>query len=189
MTRSRRIGKVRMGATVTVSPGGKASIRVMHMRAGRPLISAEHDPHLPALQFHRQARSGAVVAWMRWMTSRTTSPSWAGNWYSAKSPPSSSPRHTCMVTVLGSGPTTVDGRRRLVVGRCRLVADGGHLVLDGHQVASSNRARSSSGIVGNGSGPTSMWRIEGVPPTPSASERSRTRWTKLTRAISSDGFG
>ena len=53
-------------------------MRVMHMRRGRPLISAEHEPHLPALQFQRQARSGAGPAWIRWMTSRTTSPSTAG---------------------------------------------------------------------------------------------------------------
>ncbi len=55
------IGKVLIGATVTGSPSGSVSMRVMHMSAGRPLISAEHDPHLPALQFHRQARSGARV--------------------------------------------------------------------------------------------------------------------------------
>ena len=72
------IGNVFMGATVTVSPSGSVSMRVMHMRRGRPLISAEHEPHLPALQFQRQARSGAGPAWMRWITSRTTSPSTAG---------------------------------------------------------------------------------------------------------------
>ncbi len=92
------MGKVRMGATTTGSPSGSTSIRVMHISLGRPLISAEHDPHLPALQFHRQARSGAGPAWMRWITSRTTSPSTAGMTYSVKWPPSSSPRHTCMVT-------------------------------------------------------------------------------------------
>ena len=71
------IGKVFMGVTVT-GPSGRSSMRVMHIRRGLPLISAEHDPHLPALQFQRQARSGASVAWMRWMTSSTTSPSfWA----------------------------------------------------------------------------------------------------------------
>ena len=71
------IGKVRIGATVT-GPSGSWSMRVMHISRGLPLISAEHEPHLPALQFQRQARSGASVAWIRWMTSRTTSPSWAG---------------------------------------------------------------------------------------------------------------
>jgi hypothetical protein len=72
------MGKVFIGATVTGSPSGSVSMRVMHMRRGRPLISAEHEPHLPALQFQRQARSGASPAWMRWMTSSTTSPSTAG---------------------------------------------------------------------------------------------------------------
>ena len=31
----------------------------MHISFGLPLISAEHEPHLPALQFQRTARSGA----------------------------------------------------------------------------------------------------------------------------------
>ena len=33
----------------------------MHISLGMPLISAEHEPHLPALQFQRQARSLACV--------------------------------------------------------------------------------------------------------------------------------
>ena len=33
----------------------------MHMSLGMPLISAEQEPHLPALQFQRQARSLACV--------------------------------------------------------------------------------------------------------------------------------
>jgi len=33
--------------------------RVLHVNRGRPLTSAEHEPHLPALQFQRTARSGA----------------------------------------------------------------------------------------------------------------------------------
>ena len=37
----------------------------MHISFGMPLISAEHEPHLPALQFQRTARSGACCAWMR----------------------------------------------------------------------------------------------------------------------------
>ena len=69
------IGKVRIGATVIVSPGWNRSMRVMHMSRGLPSISALHEPHLPALQFHRQARSGACVACRRWMTSSTTMPS------------------------------------------------------------------------------------------------------------------
>jgi len=32
------------------------------MSLGMPLISAEHEPHLPALQFHRSARSGACLS-------------------------------------------------------------------------------------------------------------------------------
>src|ERR1051326_6636662 len=31
----------------------------MHISRGLPLISAEHEPHFPALQFPRTARSGA----------------------------------------------------------------------------------------------------------------------------------
>ena len=69
------IGKVRIGVTVIVSPGSKRSMRVMHISRGLPSISALHEPHLPALQFQRHARSGACVAWMRWMTSSTTMPS------------------------------------------------------------------------------------------------------------------
>ena len=62
-----------------VSPGSKVSIRVMHMRRGLPLISALHEPHLPALQFQRQARSRAWVAWSVWITSSTTMPSLPGH--------------------------------------------------------------------------------------------------------------
>ena len=46
----------------------------MHISRGRPLISALHEPHLPALQFQRTARSPAWVAWTRWIASSTTSP-------------------------------------------------------------------------------------------------------------------
>ena len=55
MTRSRMMG------TVT-GPLGSVSMRVMHMSRGLPFTSAEHEPHLPALQFQRHARSGASVA-------------------------------------------------------------------------------------------------------------------------------
>ena len=75
MTRSLITGKVRSGVTVIVSSSAKVDIRVMHSSRGRPLISALHEPHLPALQFHRTARSPAWVACSRWMMSRTTSPS------------------------------------------------------------------------------------------------------------------
>ncbi len=47
----------------------------MHSSRGLPLISAEQDPHLPALQFQRIARSPVWVAWSRCSASSTTSPS------------------------------------------------------------------------------------------------------------------
>ncbi len=59
MTRSRITGKVRIGVMVRVSSSPKIDIRVMHASRGRPLISMEQEPHLPALQFHRMARSFA----------------------------------------------------------------------------------------------------------------------------------
>src|SRR3982074_173995 len=49
-------------------------IRVMHISRGLPLISAEQDPHFPALQFQRTARSPACVAWIWWIASGTTPP-------------------------------------------------------------------------------------------------------------------
>src|SRR5690606_35957534 len=64
----------------------------MHASRGFPLISIEQEPHLPALQFHRQARSGACVACSRCSTSRTTSPSLTSIWYSCSAPPDASPR-------------------------------------------------------------------------------------------------
>jgi hypothetical protein len=75
VTRSRISGKARIGSTVIGWSSGRVFSRVMHISRGFPLISAEHDPHLPALQFQRQARSGAWPAWMRWTASRTTIPS------------------------------------------------------------------------------------------------------------------
>ena len=75
VTRSRITGKVRIGVTVIGSSRSKMFMRVMHISRGRPLTSALHEPHLPALQFQRTARSPAWVAWTRWMTSSTTSPS------------------------------------------------------------------------------------------------------------------
>ena len=75
VTRSRTCGKARIGSTVTGSLAGSSSMRVMHMSLGRPLISAEHDPHLPALQFQRIARSLACSACTWCMASSTTIPS------------------------------------------------------------------------------------------------------------------
>src|SRR6478609_637272 len=55
-------GKVRIGVTVIVSVGSKSESRVIQSSFGRPLISAEQEPHLPALQFQRIARSPVWVA-------------------------------------------------------------------------------------------------------------------------------
>jgi hypothetical protein len=59
VTRSRITGKAFIGWIVTGSSNGNSSNRVIHMSFGRPLISAEHEPHLPALQFQRHAKSAA----------------------------------------------------------------------------------------------------------------------------------
>ena len=48
-----------IGFTVIGWSCGSASMRVLHVSRGRPFTSAEHEPHLPALQFQRTARSGA----------------------------------------------------------------------------------------------------------------------------------
>src|SRR5215207_10640456 len=53
VTRSRTRGKALIGSMVTGLSAGNSSRRVMHMSFGVPLISAEQDPHLPALQFQR----------------------------------------------------------------------------------------------------------------------------------------
>src|SRR5262245_1787186 len=66
----------------------------MQASLGLPLISMLHEPHLPALQFQRTARSLACSAWMRWMTSSTTMPSVTSTLYSTSSPPLLSPRQT-----------------------------------------------------------------------------------------------
>jgi len=64
VTRSFTSGKARIGSTVTGFVRSSSLSRVMHMRRGIPLISAEHDPHFPALQFQRTARSLAPSAWI-----------------------------------------------------------------------------------------------------------------------------
>src|SRR6266513_2820640 len=56
------IGNAFIGSTVIGLSSGNSLIRVMHISFGIPLTSAEHDPHFPALQFHRHARSLACVA-------------------------------------------------------------------------------------------------------------------------------
>src|SRR5712664_4239500 len=65
----------------------------MHISLGRPLISAEQEPHFPALQFQRTARSGACSAWILWTASRTTIPSPASTTYSLSYPPPPHPPH------------------------------------------------------------------------------------------------
>ena len=87
-------GNARSGVIVTVSSSPNVLIRVMHISRGRPLISALHEPHLPALQFHRTARSPACVACSRCTMSRTTSPSLTSTVKSCRSPPVASPRQT-----------------------------------------------------------------------------------------------
>src|SRR5262249_50038085 len=133
VARSRYRGKVLMGDTVTVSPGSKVSMRVMHMRRGLPLISALHEPHLPALQFHRQARSGACVAWSVWITSSTTMPSCAGTWYSRKAPALASPRHTRIVTLVAATLLSLLAERLELIGdrRDRVLLDAEAPVLPG----------------------------------------------------------
>jgi len=59
VTRSRITGKVCIGSRMIGMFRSRLLSRVIHMSFGMPLISAEHEPHLPALQFHRSARSGA----------------------------------------------------------------------------------------------------------------------------------
>src|SRR5687768_8033370 len=80
VTRSLMIGKVFMGCTVIGLSTGRSLSLVMHINFGIPLTSAEQDPHFPALQFHRTARSVAWVAWMSWTASSTTIPSETGVW-------------------------------------------------------------------------------------------------------------
>src|SRR3989442_13596923 len=62
VTRSLTAGKAFIGSIVTGFVRSMSLNRLMHMSRGSPLISAEHEPHLPALQFQRHARSLACVA-------------------------------------------------------------------------------------------------------------------------------
>ena len=50
-------GTAFIGSMVTGRSSGSWFRRVMHISFGIPLISAEQEPHFPALQFHRTARS------------------------------------------------------------------------------------------------------------------------------------
>src|ERR1051326_8892148 len=71
----------------------------MHISFGMPLVSAEQEPHLPALQFQRQARSLAWFAWISCTASRTTIPSTTSCLYSSKWPDAPSPRQILNVRV------------------------------------------------------------------------------------------
>src|SRR4030095_7854793 len=57
VTKSLITGKALIGSIVTGFSKGNSLIRVMHMSFGIPFTSAEHDPHFPALQFHRQGKT------------------------------------------------------------------------------------------------------------------------------------
>ena len=74
VTRSFTGGNARIGSTLTGFSSGSSLSRVMHMSLGIPFTSAEQEPHLPALQFQRTARSLACSAWIWWMASSTTMP-------------------------------------------------------------------------------------------------------------------
>ena len=62
--KARQIPAFDGGDTVTVSFSSNVDIRVMQPSRGLPLISMLHEPHLPALQFQRTARSFACCAWI-----------------------------------------------------------------------------------------------------------------------------
>src|SRR6266446_7849232 len=75
VTKSFSTGNAFIGSTVTGFSKGSSLRRVIHISLGIPLTSAEHEPHFPALQFHRHARSFAWVAWIWFTASSTTIPS------------------------------------------------------------------------------------------------------------------
>src|ERR1700682_2501920 len=76
VTRSLITGKAFIGPTLSWDP--YSAIGVLHMRREKPSISAEHEPHLAALQFQRTARSDAALACTHSTASRTTMPSRTG---------------------------------------------------------------------------------------------------------------
>src|SRR3954447_23686566 len=104
----------------------------MHISFGRPLTSALHEPHLPALQFQRTARSPACVACTRWMASSTTSPVSTSTSKSWSSPPDRSPRHSRIFRVypmesvpfLEEGGQLVRHHRQRLGGQVDTVAGG-----------------------------------------------------------------
>src|SRR5438128_12416730 len=64
VTKSLSTGNAFIGSTVTGFSIGSSLSRVIHISFDIPITSAEHDPHLPALQFHLPARSLDCVAWV-----------------------------------------------------------------------------------------------------------------------------
>src|SRR5258707_9464215 len=100
VAKSRINGNAFIGSIVTGSFSGNSSNRVIHINFGRPLISAEQDPHFPALQFQRHARSVAWVAWILCTASSTTIPSETSVEYSTNFPPFASPRQILKTVVL-----------------------------------------------------------------------------------------
>src|SRR5947209_2592352 len=74
----------------------------MHISFGEPLISAEQDPHFPALQFQRTARSLACLAWISCTASSTTIPSTTSVVKSTNRPSPFSPRQILNVRELCS---------------------------------------------------------------------------------------
>ena len=103
VTRSRITGKVCIGSRMTGMSRLRLLSRVIHMSFGMPLISAEQEPHLPALQFQRSARSGACCAWMRCTASKTTMPSSTGVTVILKRPPAESPRQMRNIACVAIG--------------------------------------------------------------------------------------
>src|SRR5713101_4176077 len=98
-TRSLTSGKAFTGATVTGLSSDRSLSRVMHISLGNPLISAEQEPHLPALQFQRSAKSLACSAWI-WCIARSTHiPSETSVLYSCCPKPLRSPRKPLSVAV------------------------------------------------------------------------------------------
>ena len=75
MIRSFTRGNALIGSIVIGLSSGRSFSRDMHISLGMPLTSAEQEPHLPALQFQRQARSFACFAWMACTASILTMPS------------------------------------------------------------------------------------------------------------------
>src|SRR5207245_2844400 len=62
VTRSFSSRNAFIGSTVMGLSIGNSLSRAMHMSLGIPLTSAEQEPHFPALQFQRHAKSFACEA-------------------------------------------------------------------------------------------------------------------------------